>query len=91
LIDTTISPTGPGTLALGERRAGAAARVAAVLAASLLFCWMAVWNGQPFLHPDSPSYAAGAETAVTTLFGERFATEWTAPQSGPGHRGGRGR
>lgn len=82
MIDTTADPAGSGTLALRGRGLSAAARVAAVLAAALLFCWMAVWNGQPFLHPDSPSYVAGAETAVTTLFGDRFATEWTAPSTG---------
>ncbi|MDP8916190.1 MAG: hypothetical protein M3M95_03090 [Pseudomonadota bacterium] len=86
MIDTTFHPTGPGTGVLGRTgvgggRLGAAARAGAVLAATLLFCWMALWNGQPFLHPDSPSYVRGAETAVTTLFGDRFATEWTAPAS----------
>lgn len=59
----------------------------AVLLAALALCWLAVWNGQPFLHPDSPSYVRGAETALTTLFGDAFATEWTQPAPAGGQTG----
>lgn len=59
-------------------------RHAAVIAcAALVLCLTALWNGQPFLYPDTPTYLRGAETVVARIVGPKVFKPWlsTAPSA----------
>lgn len=73
--------------ALPRPRASALPALPAILAAALLLCLAALWNGQPFFYPDTPTYLRGAEMGVARLVGPRAFKPWlparedTAPTS----------
>lgn len=48
----------------------------AVLAAVLLLWLPALWNGQPFFYPDTPTYLRGAEMGAAKVLGPRLAKPW---------------
>ena len=62
---------------------------ATLLVAALLLCLTALWNGQPFFYPDTPTYLRGAEMGVTRLLGPAALKPWlpapvaAGPQSAP--------
>jgi hypothetical protein len=41
----------------------------AALLAALILCAPALWNGQPFLYPDTPTYLRGAEMGASKVLG----------------------
>lgn len=66
-----------------------------VLGAAFLLCLAALWNGQPFFYPDTPTYLRGAEMGVTRVVGSGRLKPWlpapsasrpaeAAPQAGDG-------
>lgn len=62
---------------------------ATLLVAALLLCLTAIWNGQPFFYPDTPTYLRGAEMGATRLLGPAALKPWlpapvaAGPQSAP--------
>lgn len=60
----------------------AAANLLALLAAVLALCLPAIWNGQPLLYPDTPTYVRGAEMGFSRLADSSPARPWL-PQSAP--------
>lgn len=40
---------------------------ASALLAAVLLCMVALWNGQPFFYPDTPTYLRGAEMGLSRL------------------------
>ncbi|AEG94926.1 hypothetical protein [Ramlibacter tataouinensis] len=54
----------------------------AVLAAACLLCLAAVWNGQPLLYPDTPTYLRGAEMGAGKALGGRVAP-WLPAEPAP--------
>lgn len=57
-----------------------AAHLCSVLAAALLLCLAALWNGQPFFYPDTPTYLRGAEMGVTRIVGSGRLAPWLPAQ-----------
>jgi len=57
--------------------------VGVLLTLGLLLCLTALWNGQPFLYPDTPTYLRGAEMGATRLLGPAVLKPWlpAAPQA----------
>lgn len=49
---------------------------ATLLAAAVLLCLTALWNGQPFFYPDTPTYLRGAEMGATRLLGPAALKPW---------------
>ena len=55
-----------------------------VLAMALVMCWAALWNGQAFFYPDTPTYLRGAEMGASRLLGPVALKPWLpAPQADP--------
>ncbi|MDB5930958.1 MAG: putative rane protein [Polaromonas sp.] len=52
----------------------------ALAAMALLLCLTAIFNGQPFFYPDTPTYLRGAEMGVSRLLGPSMLKPWLAPQ-----------
>ena len=50
--------------------------VATLLVAALLLCLTALWNGQPFFYPDTPTYLRGAEMGANRLLGPAALKPW---------------
>ena len=59
-----------------HRQASSMQRVATLWVAALLLCLTALWNGQPFFYPDTPTYLRGAEMGVTRLLGPAALKPW---------------
>ena len=55
-------------------------QLAAIASAALMLCLAALWNGQPFFYPDTPTYLRGAEMGVTRLLGPGTLKPWLPPQ-----------
>ncbi|MBC7443910.1 MAG: hypothetical protein H7273_00350 [Polaromonas sp.] len=54
----------------------------ALLAAALLLCLAALWNGQAFFYPDTPTYLRGAEMGASRVLGPATFKPWLpAPQA----------
>ena len=54
----------------------------ALLTIALLMCWAALWNGQAFFYPDTPTYLRGAEMGASRLLGPAALKPWLpAPQA----------
>lgn len=51
-------------------------QLATLLAAALLLCLTALWNAQPFLYPDTPTYLRGAEMGISRLVGPGALKPW---------------
>ncbi|MDB5964902.1 MAG: putative rane protein [Polaromonas sp.] len=51
-----------------------------LLVAVLLLCVPALWNRQPLLYPDTPTYLRGAETGATRLVGPGRLKPWLEAQ-----------
>ena len=56
----------------------------ALLVAALLLCLTALWNGQPFFYPDTPTYLRGAEMGATRLLGPAALKPWLPPPAAAG-------
>ena len=55
-----------------------------LLAAALLLCLTALWNGQAFFYPDTPTYLRGAEMGASRVLGPAALKPWLpAPQVDP--------
>ena len=53
-----------------------------LLTIALLMCWAALWNGQAFFYPDTPTYLRGAEMGASRLLGPAALKPWLpAPQA----------
>ena len=53
-----------------------------LLAVALLLCLTALWNGQAFFYPDTPTYLRGAEMGASRLLGPSALKPWLpAPQA----------
>ena len=52
-----------------------------ILVAAALLCLAALWNGQPFFYPDTPTYLRGAEMGVTKVVGSGRLKPWLPAQS----------
>lgn len=48
-----------------------------LIAAALLMCWPALYNGQPFFHTDTSAYIRGATAGIDRLTGG--STAWSRP------------
>lgn len=55
-----------------------------LLVAALLLCLTALWNGQPFFYPDTPTYLRGAEMGATRLLGPAALKPWLPPPAAAG-------
>lgn len=47
-----------------------------VFVLALILCLPALWNGQPFFYPDTPTYLRGAESGAVRIFGPQVFREW---------------
>jgi hypothetical protein len=56
-----------------------------LLAAACMLAALAMWNGLPFLYPDTPTYLRGAEMGATKIAGEGRLPPWlpAEPSTGP--------
>ena len=53
-----------------------------LLAVALLLCLTALWNGQAFFYPDTPTYLRGAEMGASRLVGPGVLKPWvSSPQA----------
>ena len=53
-----------------------------LLAVALLLCLTALWNGQAFFYPDTPTYLRGAEMGASRVLGPAALKPWLpAPQA----------
>ena len=59
-----------------NRTADFASDIAAFFAAILLLSLAAIWNGQPFFYPDTPTYVRGAEMGLLKVFGPERIKPW---------------
>jgi hypothetical protein len=51
----------------------------AVFVTGIIFLSLsAIWNGQPFFYPDTPTYVRGAEMGLTKALGTQRVKAWTA-------------
>ena len=62
------------------RQVGGWTEVVSLTLAALMLCLVALWNGQPFFYPDTPTYVRGAEMGVTRLVGEGRLPSWLPAQ-----------
>lgn len=51
------------------------------LLAAALLCMAALWNGQPFFYPDTPTYLRGAEMGVARVVSPGSLKPWTPPEA----------
>jgi hypothetical protein len=62
------------------RQVGGWPEVVSLTLAALMLCLVALWNGQPFFYPDTPTYVRGAEMGVTRVMGEGRLPSWLPAQ-----------
>lgn len=53
--------------------------LASALLAAVLLCSAALWNGQPFFYPDTPTYLRGAEMGLSRALPAGSLKPWTPP------------
>ena len=56
-------------------------RLATIVVAALTLCVAALWNGQPFFYPDTPTYLRGAEMGVARVAGAGTFKPWLPPRA----------
>lgn len=59
-------------------------QLAALFAAALVLCGVALWNGQPVFYPDTASYVRGAEQGLGYVLGPVIAQDWSSPGQSKG-------
>ena len=58
-----------------------------LLAMALLLCLTALWNGQAFFYPDTPTYLRGAEMGASRLLGPAALKPWLPAPSAANAQG----
>ncbi len=53
--------------------------LASALLATVILCMAALWNGQPFFYPDTPTYLRGAEMGLSRAAPPDSLKPWIAP------------